>query len=798
MLYDKESGKIKLGLEEFLTISNRGISPTLPFDEDLPHQEEQSLAYLKYISPDIRRDRVVYGFSAGGYDFEIHASVLHVIQTEVIIARETDSNPERLSKAEKELLHAEGMVIAKIMSDLDGVDFMSIVYYVENRDIGRKIEAREHHKNDELTKYFDRCTEQIARYAAPEIDRVTRRLPSFATVKFPYSTVRDGQREFMREAYRSLYYGQVVFAEAPTGTGKTVSALYPALKALAKGRAEKIFYLTPKGTTANAVRDTINDLARGGAMIKSVILSPKERMCIGNHACRTSRSFCRFSSCAKIADAVLKLYDNVNNCLNFKDILAVAKEYSVCPYELSLAYSELCDIVICDFNYLFDPSVYLRRFFEVSGRYIFLVDEAHNLIERSRDMYSAALSVDEIDLSSREDILPENAPLRSVTRRVSNEFYDTLYPHIKDELRETKDGDLVGATHLTEIPLRLYQAADELCVVLDETIREAVRARDIPLASALRDYRYRIKKFHGAMQRFDENYRLIIFLENGKMRVEILALHTGKQVRKMLSRGSGALLFSATLSPINYYKAALGGEGTDKIISVESPFAKEQLAVAIMDKVSTRFSEREDTLSAVCRCIAATVSARRGNYMVFSPSFAYSEALAAAFREKYPKIKTLLQTKSMTSAERAEFIEEFKKTDGGYLIGFAVMGGIYSEGIDLAGDSLIGAVVVGIGIPGLSYEREAIAAFYEEKYEEGKQFAYVYPGMNRVFQAAGRVIRREGDRGVIVLIDDRFDDPIYKKSLPKLWGKVKFISDAKVLKDELLEFWRGVDSEDKV
>lgn len=797
MLYDGESGKIKITLDEFLTVAKRGIAPTLPFDEDEPHHEESALTYLKYISPDIRRDRVIYGFTAGGFDFELYASVLHVIATEVIIAKETESNPEALSKDEKELLHAEGMVVARIMADLDGVELMSIVYYVENRDLGRKIELREHFTRAELDKFFDRCTQQIARYAAPEVDRVTKRLPSFATVKFPYETVREGQREFMREAYRALYRGSVIFAQAPTGTGKTISALYPAIKALGKGRAEKIFYLTPKVTTANAARDSINALAASGAKIKSVILSPKERICVNHRACRVSRNLCKYSSCAKIADAALKLYENVNNCLNFKDVIAVAKEYSVCPYELSLAYSELCDVVICDFNYLFDPAVHLRRFFDRDGRYLFLIDEAHNLVERSRDMYSASLDVREIDLSAREDLLPENAPLRPLTRHVAREFYDTLYPHIKDELRETKDGTLVGATHLTEIPLRLYRVTEELVVMLDEAVREAVRTKDFPLAEGLRDYRLRIKKFHGAMQRFDDNYRLIIFYEGGQMRIEILALHTGKQIRKMLSRGHAALLFSATLSPINYYKAALGGENIDQTLSVESPFAKEQLAVAIMDKVSTRFSEREDTLSAVCRCIAATVSARRGNYMVFSPSFAYSEALATAFREKYPKIKTVLQTKDMTSAERAEFIEEFKKEDAGYLIGFAVMGGIYSEGIDLAGDSLIGAVIVGIGMPGLSYEREAIAAYYEEKYEEGKQFAYVYPGMNRVFQAAGRVIRREGDRGVIVLIDDRFDDPIYKKSLPKLWGKVKFIADPKVLKAELDEFWRGVDSENK-
>jgi DNA excision repair protein ERCC-2 len=208
-----------------------------------------------------------------------------------------------------------------------------------------------------------------------------------------------------------------------------------------------------------------------------------------------------------------------------------------------------------------------------------------------------------------------------------------------------------------------------------------------------------------------------------------------------------------------------------------------------MDKISTRYSERDKTLPAVCRAIAATVSAKRGNYMIFSPSFAYSEALASAFAAKYPKIKVLSQRKDMSKKEKEAFLNEFKEESSSYLIGFCVMGGIYSEGIDLVGDSLIGAVVVGIGMPALSYEREAICAYFNEKYEEGKQFAYIYPGMNRVLQAAGRVIRRETDRGVIVLIDDRFDDPIYKTVIPKLWSGMKFIKDPKELRDELDKFW---------
>ena len=796
MLYDRESGKIKISLKEFIGIARRGISPTLPFDEDEPNISDTSLLLLRGELPDIKRDEVIYGFSAMGYDFELYMQMVYVMGGEVIIAKEIDGSPKSLTRDEKAIMRAEAFVIGKAMCDLQGFDSMLLQFYIENRLRDEKNNFHEVVKKEKLDEFFDKCVSAVAKFASPEVERVTERIPSFANMKFPFENVREGQREFMREAYKTLSLGGVLFASAPTGTGKTISAIYPALKALGKGRAEKIFYLTPKGTTAEAARDTINLICDGGVKLKSIILTRKDRMCIDGGVCKSTRYLCKYSKCQKIADATLELYKNVKNCLDYTDVIEVAKKYDVCPYELSLSYSELCDIVICDFNYLFDPGVYIRRFFDEGGRYLFLVDEAHNLVERARDMYSASLMMDEIDEVSRDERVRENAPIKAISRNARRVVYELLYPYVKDELREFKDGTLHGATHLSEIPTRMFSIFDELMMFLGEELKGAIQNKDGELVRILREYQLKIKKFASALSRFDECYKLIIFYDDGVMKLEILSLHTGKEIRSMINKGHGALFFSATLSPIHYYRSCLGGEAQDGILSVESPFAEEQLSVSIMDKISTRFSEREDTLGAVCRAIAATVSARRGNYMVFSPSFAYSEALYKAFSAKYPKLKILFQKKDMTAEEKTEFLEEFKKESDTYLIGFAVMGGIYSEGIDLAGDSLIGAVVVGIGMPGLSYEREAIAEYYQEKYEEGKQFAYIYPGMNRVFQAAGRVIRREGDRGVIVLIDDRFDDPIYKKSLPKLWSGVKFIGEAKLLREELDKFWREVDSEE--
>jgi Rad3-related DNA helicase len=451
-------------------------------------------------------------------------------------------------------------------------------------------------------------------------------------------------------------------------------------------------------------------------------------------------------------------------------------------------------VVICDVNYLFDPVVYIKRFFDEGGRFAFLIDEAHNLSERAREMYTADLSLYELYEPYTDSILGPLSATKKIAASASAVFSDTLLPFLKDELRRDKSGRLVGATHICDIPPRLYQLFDELVSVVGEEVRLTQSAKDSESEARLaylRDYYYKIKKYADIMARFDSSYKLIIFYDEGDIRTRLFCLDTSAVIKERLNKGHSALMFSATLSPLDYYRSILGGDRSDEILEVNSPFDPSQLSVCIMDRISTRYSERVDTLPAVVQAVAATVSAKRGNYMVFSPSFAYSEALAKAFSAKYPKIRVISQRPDMTAKEKTEFLDEFKKDDQNYLIAFCVMGGIYSEGIDLAGDSLIGAVIVGIGMPALSYEREAMAEYYQEKYEEGKQYAYIYPGMNRVFQAAGRVIRREDDRGVIVLIDDRFDDPLYKKSLPKLWEGVRFIGSARDLKTELEEFWRA-------
>ena len=783
MRYDVERNRIIVGCRELVRGARRGICTMLPRDEDEPMSSTAKVELP-----------LEYDFDVEEYDFALIQDVGCIEDGTVRLVVPVDSSVRRPRKEVIAQARGEGYIVAFMLSESTGEGDVEIRYLYTNRQTGEENEIYERVGTKKLRTFFEKCKMSIKVYARPEIERVTERLPSMKAIRFPYQSVREGQHEIIRAVYKNAARGGTLFTAAPTGTGKTISMMFPAVRALGDERCDKIFYFTPKTTTANAACGCLEKLSEVGAKIRGVVIPSKERACKNRTICKASRTSCPNSACNKLADAVLALYSLEKTVVSLDELWEVSRRHSVCPHELALSYAELCDVVICDVNYLFDPVVYIRRFFDTGGNYAFLIDEAHNLPDRAREMYSAEISESELETLPCDELFPEESAPKSFTRVAALAFKEVLTPCLNDEVYHDEDGNEVGAAHLSEIPVELYEIFDALISQLEDAIFKSFGARDEDAEArthALREYYYRVKKFRSAMESFDSAYELFVFKERGKMRAKCFCIDPSKNIAKRLEKGSSATFFSGTLSPMYYYRAVLGDDRTSDMLEVASPFDPSQISVSIMDKISTRLSEREDTLGAVCRVIAATVSAKRGNYMIFSPSFAYSEALARIFRAKYPKIKVLEQRRNMTASEKREFLCEFEKESESYLIGFCVMGGIYSEGIDLVGDSLIGAVVVGIGIPALSYEREAISAYYNEKYEEGKQFAYVYPGMNRVLQAAGRVIRREDDKGVVVLIDDRFDDPIYRSAIPKLWEGMKFIADPKELRAELDKFWKN-------
>ena len=786
MLY--RDGKIYIDVREAVATARRGISSFQPFDEDEPSVLTKASDEAVELVREVVCSDICFVVSG-------RMRILGIGSAELSFSA---PSARELGRREfRECCRGEAFMLGAMYmagdeaARVQSIDFLIKYVAADTTDVK---EEREEISRERLEAFFTRCMGALPSAGKIEIERVRDRLPSMKKVKFPYGEIRAGQSEFIHAAYRAIARGGELFASAPTGTGKTVSALFPAIRALGDGRCEKVFYLTPKTTTAIAAKECIELMCEKGAFIRAVILTAKDKLCKRGHICREAKKLCPTYRENKLSAATLELAERGISVITAAEISEVAEKFSVCPYELSLSYSELCDVIICDFNYLFDPDVYIRRFFTRGGSFAFLVDEAHNLPERAREMYSAELSLSDIGSPILCEQLSPHSELPRVMHAAQTVFSDTLMPLLRDELRRDKDGTLHGAYHTRELPSDFYTLFPTLCEAAEDALFNTFSERDDEAslrASAIREYLYKIKSFAAAIQRFDENFELFVFLDGDILRAKIFCLDTGAVIREKLELGRAAILFSGTLSPIDYYRSVLGGDNSSATVEVDSPFDTEQLSVSIMNTVTTRISERDKSLSAVCSIIAATLSAKRGNYMIFSPSFAYSEALYKAFVKKYPKIHAILQTPGMSAKEKSDFLDQFSLGDGKYLAAFCVMGGIYSEGVDLVGDKLIGAVVVGIGMPALSYEREAIAAYYQDKLECGMEYAYLYPGMNRVLQAAGRVIRTENDRGVIVLVDDRFNDPLYKKIIPKLWGKMKFLPDAKTLREKLEKFWSG-------
>ena len=797
MRYDEKSGTLYIDAEEFITISRRRISRTsTPDAEERLHTPKKKL--LTSLLPDANTERLFITDSLYGIKAEIFGTPDAVMNDGVVLVREYSSRVGKVPKYLEKQVRGELFLLGYMLAEKTGLSECTVTSYLCNKHTGDVKKTQERVEIDTLRKFFRKCSATVSMFARPECERVTERHKSMRELKFPFPNIREGQRELVRSVYRNLARGTHLFASAPTGTGKTVSVIYPALRAIGDGRIDKLFYLTPKTTAREAAIDCIGTLERGGLKIRAVCLIAKEKICQHKLVCREDADLCPENCEGKLAEAVMALYDMQKAVIGSCEILDVAQRYGVCSYELSLSYSELCDLIICDLNYVFDTSVYLQRYFDAGGKYGLLIDEAHNLVARAREMYSAEINTGELLRLSAIPEISASHPLASLITGTANNLYSLFYPYLKDNIRISDEGIELSAAYLSEIPSELYSIVYNFEDLLNRELLSLYSYTGADKAEKIKHIKklyYDTVKLSELLDRFDEGYRLLLSLDGGGITVKLFCIDTGRVLSERLKKVSSAVFFSATLEPIDYYVSMLGGDASSDTINVHSCFDPKCLSVTIMDKISTRYSERERTCPAICRVIAATMSARRGHYMVFAPSFEYAEALYREFAGKYPKITAILQQRDMSTGQRYEFLDKFKASSDGYLVGFCVMGGIYSEGIDLVGESLIGAVVISIGMPTLSFENELIAEYYEDKLEHGKEYAYIYPGMNKVFQAAGRVIRREEDRGVIVLVDDRFSDPIYKKSIPDLWRGMRYCDDAKLLRENLDSFWKKIDKQ---
>ncbi len=649
---------------------------------------------------------------------------------------------------------------------------------------------------DELYEFYCSLLQRIEPYAREEFLRHEERLPTVKDVRFPYPHAREGQTELAERCFRAIRKGKRLFAQAPTGIGKTMSTLYPAVKALGEGLCDRIFYLTAKASTRREAFSAAGRLFAAGARLRAVTLHAKEQMCLREGGCRQGgASCCNPKDCPFARGYYDRSRDAVFSLLGARHgytralILDAAKRYRVCPYELSLDLSEFCEIIICDYNYAFDPSVYLRRYFDSEegerGQYVFLVDEAHNLPDRARDMYSIRLCAEPFEAAYAKVDPQEDPELEGALGGFVMGLH-RLSALCTENRHKSEDGSENGY-YLNRAPLQNFgNLVQDVRGKLEQFQRTHT---EHPLAEQLRDLIAQLRRYAFLSECYDSRFLTYVELVQGHVSVQIFCLDPAGVLDTAMNRARSVVLFSATLTPLDYFADVLGGGKHAETVALSCPYDSENLCVTVAPGVSTRMEERDRSYRKVATLIAATVSARAGNYMVYFPSYDYMEKVLAQFVDKYPGVPHIVQQRSMKARERDAFLDYFKEDEGKLRVGFCVLGGSFSEGVDLPGSRLIGAIVVGVGIPGLSNERNILRDYYENKCERGYDYAYTFPGMNRVLQAAGRVIRTEEDRGVVVLIDSRYAEEPYLHLYPKHWQGITAAANAGALAHRLTQFW---------
>jgi len=596
---------------------------------------------------------------------------------------------------------------------------------------------------------------------------------SIIELDFPYESYREGQRSLAVGVYRTIMDSTKLFIQAPTGIGKTSGVLFPALKAMGEGLTSRIFYATAKTITRTVALEAIDRMREKGLKLKTVVLTAKEKLCF-KEECRCDGEYCQFARgyYDRIDEAIEEIFKK--DSFTREKIEQYARKYQVCPFEFSLDLSLWADCIICDYNYIFDPRVQLKRFFMESGDYTLLVDEGHNLVDRAREMYSADIEKKEV-LELKRAVPKGFKELKASVSKVNEAMIS-----MRKECDSSKDGSLVKKEYPNDFIKLLRAFVREGDKVLSNNIH-------LDFKEQLVDLYFKASSFIRVSELYDESYVTYMEKERNDLKIKLFCIDPSKLLKGAMEKQRTVIIFSATLSPTDYYVNMLGGDKDSRTLVLPSPFPPENLCLIVNDKHSTRYKEREKSLDSIAKDISTVIEGRRGNYLVFFPSYSYMEQVYERFKELCPEHNTVIQTPDMDEGEKEEFLRLF--SDNESITGFGVMGGMFSEGIDLTGDKLIGCIIIGVGLPKLCLERDIIRDYFNKKNSKGFEYSYVYPGMNKVLQAAGRVIRTENDRGIVMLIDDRFSTAAYKKLYPKEWKPVRYRNNEE-LRNIISSFWR--------
>jgi DNA excision repair protein ERCC-2 len=689
------------------------------------------------------------------------------------------------------LLHwAQAKVYAYIYARQHSLSEIGIHLTYYHLDTRAEKTFERHFPFAELQTFFDDLITPYLAWFGKMYAWQARRDESIQQVNFPYAAYRPGQREMAVAVYKAIRDADRLYVQSPTGVGKTIAALFPAVKALGLGMAAKIFYLTAKTSGRLVAEKALDDMRQVGLRFKSVTLTAKEKICFcppvncDPEVCVFARDY--FGK----AKRALEEFDQVD-AFTRPVIEEIARRYQLCPFEFSLDLALWMDCIICDYNYAFDPRVYLHRFFDfVSELYIFLVDEAHNLPDRAREMYSAELEKKAV-LAMQRALKPHLAALAKKLGEIN-----------KLLLEKRKACQAEGKEALVE-----HESPEALLKALREFNQ---KAEDWLILNQPSEFRQELLEFYFASlnylrtaEYFDTFY--VSYFERqgqGDLKAKLFCLDPAPMLAAPLERSRAAVFFSATLLPMDYFMKLLTGAGEHPKRIFQSPFPRENVSLLIHNGIATKYAQRADSYAAIASAIETICRTRVGNYLVFFPSYAYLAAVLELLKERLPEEQLLIQDRGMTEAAREAFLARFAAGNQETLIGFAVMGGIFGEGIDLVGERLIGAIVVGVGVPQVCLERDLIKEYFDlqngsdfaqQGYaQQGYAFAYQYPGFNRVLQATGRVIRTDSDRGIIVLMDERFTHARYRRLFPSHWQGFQTVQSNSEIKEKLERFWLQV------
>lgn len=639
--------------------------------------------------------------------------------------------------------------------------------------------------NSSLVKDFKYTKEELENYVTDLIreylefyklvfSQLEKRNETSELLDFPFKKFRKGQRELAKYTFAAIKNKQNLYVEAPTGIGKTMSTLFPAVKSFSNGEVDKIFYLTAKNSGVEAAFNATKLLVEKGLRVVAIQITAKEKICAcPGRGCNPDE--CPFAKnyYGKVRNAIIEAV--THELLLSKDVITeYAMRHQICPFEYELDLSLFSDIIICDFNYLFDPIVYMRRYFDEDNyRMVGLIDEAHNLVERGRDMYSA--SIDYYEFKRMKNSLKDynHKELKTAIRRINKLF--KAYQEEKEE----------GYNLLDDIDNKILNALSNF----QKFCSDFMKKEHQKVTDELKDFYFSTIRFSKIADFFDENFKFFIYKDQKEISLNIYNLDPSSLIGQSLKKLEAAVLFSGTLSPLDYYVQMLGGNEDSPVLKIPSPFPKENFKLMIAPNVSTTYKNRDNTILEVVDYIKAMVDQKVGNYFVFFPSYKYLNSVLAKFDDSSYELH--IQKSEMSESEKIRFLDNFQANPKTTHIAFAVLGGIFSEGIDLLHDRLIGAIIVGVGLPQISYERDLIRNYFNENEENGFEYAYVKPGMNRVMQAVGRVIRSEEDVGAVLLIDERYMHRQYQDLFKAEWNNYRVVLTIDDLKDELVAFYKN-------